>query len=112
MTILEMMDDIALDLNLFARAALLEKLAEVGIPWKTRMRLDKVTEECAVVIDESGHERLYPGDTVLALGFRSDNKLANDLEGKINEVHSIGDCVTPGKIRKAIHQGFNIASQI
>ena len=111
-TILEMVDDIALDTNLFARAALIEKLTDLGIPWKTRMKLEKVTKECAAAIDEIGHERLFPGDTVLALGFTSDNKLANALEGKINEVYSIGDCVTPGKIKQAIHQGFNIASQI
>lgn len=111
-TILEMMDDIALDLNLFARAALLEKLAEVGVPCKTGMRLDKVTEECAAAIDSKGHECLFPGDTVLALGFTSDNKLANALEGKIGEVYQIGDCVSPRKIRQAIQEGFNIASQI
>jgi len=111
-TILEMMDDIILDANLFARAALMEKLTELGVRWKTHMKLDKVKKECAVAIDANGQEHLFPGDTVLALGFVSENKLANSLEGKIKEVYSIGDCVAPRKIRQAIQEGFNIASQI
>ncbi|MBW1828524.1 MAG: FAD-dependent oxidoreductase, partial [Deltaproteobacteria bacterium] len=111
-TILEMMDDIILDANLFARAALMEKLTELGVRWKTHVKLDKVKKECAVAIDANGQEHLFPGDTVLALGFVSENKLANSLEGKIKEVYSIGDCVAPRKIRQAIQEGFNIASQI
>lgn len=111
-TVLEMMDDIALDLNLFARAALIEKLAEVGVQWKTHMKLDSVTKECAVAVDSNGQECLFPGDTVLALGFVSENKLFNALRSKISEVYHIGDCVAPGKIRQAIHEGFNIATQI
>lgn len=111
-TVLEMMNDIALDLNLFARAALMEKLAEVGVRWKTHMKLEKVNKECAVAIDANGQEHLFPGDTVLALGFVSETSLFESLRNSSAEVYPIGDCVEPRKIRQAIHEGFVIASQI
>jgi NADPH-dependent 2,4-dienoyl-CoA reductase/sulfur reductase-like enzyme len=111
-TILEMMGDIALDLNLFAKAALTDKLAEVGVQWKTNMKLERVTKEGAVAADQNGRKHLIPGDTILALGFTPETSLLESLKNSAAEIYTIGDCVSPRKIRQAIHEGYVIASQI
>ena len=76
------------------------------------MKLENVTKESAVAVDQHGQERIFPGDTVLALGFIPENKLFNALQGKVREVYPIGDCIAPRSIRQAILDGFNIATQI
>ena len=112
MFITHLLDDIVLDVNLFARAALIEKLAEMGVQWKTNMKLEKVTKEGAVAIDQNGQEHLFSGDTLLAMGFTPETSLFESLKNNSVEVYTIGDCVAPRKIRQAIHEGYVIASQI
>jgi hypothetical protein len=49
---------------------------------------------------------------VLAVGARSVNGLAGELQGKIQELHVIGDALTPRKITEAIREGFDLAVKI
>jgi hypothetical protein len=46
--------------------------------------------------------RIAAETVVLALGAKSQNSLLQELEGKVPEIYSIGDCVSPRKMIEAI----------
>jgi hypothetical protein len=53
------------------------------------------------------------GDSpVLALGTRSANELAEQIKGKMIEVHTIGDAKEPRKALDAIEQGTMVGCRI
>jgi 2,4-dienoyl-CoA reductase (NADPH2) len=57
--------------------------------------------------EKEGKQKTLKADTIiLALGSKSENKLAEDLRGKASELYVVGDCVKPRKIWDAIHEGF------
>ena len=49
---------------------------------------------------------------VLAMGMRSENKLAEELKGIVPEIYTIGDCVEPRDAMYAIREGAEVARQI
>jgi len=64
-------------------------------------------------MDKEGKHYSIEGNAVYALGFESKNSgLSEALTGKVPELYSIGDCVSPRKIWNAIHEGFQIANDI
>ena len=61
----------------------------------------------SVVLDKNGEKKIIKADTiVLALGAKSENRLAEQLKGKVDELIAVGDCVNPRKVGEAIHEGF------
>lgn len=53
-----------------------------------------------------GREEIDCDTVVLALGFRSDNALEKELEGKVPEVVTVGDAVTPRKVLSAVWESY------
>ena len=45
----------------------------------------------------------------MAVGFRSNNYLEDDIWDEITNVRTVGDAVTPGKVLNAVHEGFHAA---
>jgi 2-enoate reductase len=112
-TIVEMLSGVAMDVNLFSRFYLLDKLAELGVEILTDTTAKEITDKGVAAIDVEGKERVIEADTViLATGFRANNELERKLKGAIPEVYTIGDCVKPGKIWEAIGTGSRIARLI
>ena len=104
---------IASDVNLFSRFYLLNKLTELGVETAIGTTAEEVTDQGVAVVDISGNRKVIDADTVvLAVGFRSNNKLQEKLEGKVPALYSVGDCVRLGKITGAIHGGSRVARQI
>ena len=112
-TIVEMLYGVAMDMNLFSRFYLLDKLAELGVEVLTTMTAEQITDEGVATVDMSGNRQVVAADTViLAVGFRSDSELEEKLKGEVPELYTAGDCVRPGKILGAIHGGSRIARLI
>jgi len=112
-TIVEMLYGVAVDVNMFSRFYLLDKLAELGIEILINTTAKEITDKGVVAVDINGNKQVIEADTVvLAVGYRSNNELGEKLRGEIPEVYTIGDCVKPGKIMEAIHGGSRIARQI
>ena len=114
-TIVEMLSDIALDVELFAgsRGTLLAMLGQKGVNSLTDTKLEEITDEGAIVSDKEGASRAIKADTVvLALGLKPSTKLYEALKGKVSEIYAIGDSVEPRKIGDAIHEGFYRANTI
>ena len=49
---------------------------------------------------------------VIAAGSTANTDLAQALEGKVAQVHSVGDCIEPRRILEAIREGWKVANEI
>ena len=112
-TIVEALPEIAGDLNFISRGGLMEKLTENGVNVLPNMTIREFTDEGLLAADREGNEQILKADTViLALGAKSENRLAKDLRDTVLELYEIGDCVSPRRIGEAIHEGFVTGWQI
>jgi 2,4-dienoyl-CoA reductase-like NADH-dependent reductase (Old Yellow Enzyme family)/pyruvate/2-oxoglutarate dehydrogenase complex dihydrolipoamide dehydrogenase (E3) component len=106
-TIIEMLPAIAGDLNPISRQALLEELSQTGVKILTNHTIKKFKAQGLIAAGKDGKEKTIKADNIIcALGSQSENKLMKSIEGKVREVHAIGDCVEPRKVGEAIHDGF------
>jgi len=113
--IVEMLEDIALDMDLVVnRKVLLEKLEEHKVTWAANTRITEIMDKGIRAINTaSGESVSYPANTVvLALGLTPVNGLAEALKDKAPEVYAIGDCVKARKVKEAIYEGSIIARRI
>jgi len=106
-TVVEMLSEVASDLNGISRMALLELLAKNGVTILTETIIKEFSAKGAVVTDKGGNLRTLEADTiVLAMGVKSENKLLNKIKDKVREVYVIGDGLSPRKVGEAMHEGF------
>jgi 2,4-dienoyl-CoA reductase-like NADH-dependent reductase (Old Yellow Enzyme family)/thioredoxin reductase len=113
---------------------LIEKLPEIGVPTgipiglvKTilgRLRKNgvrmivgaeaKAITNDGVSISFNDQEETIPGidQIIIAMGAKSDNDLAKQLEGKVSELYIVGDAREPRTAYEAIHEGFEIARKL
>ncbi|HSB05240.1 MAG TPA: FAD-dependent oxidoreductase, partial [Thermodesulfobacteriota bacterium] len=110
--LIEMLEDIAQDAGPLNRARLREELSGTDIEVRCKTKLTKIGRKGVSVHGVTGEDEITAETVVLALGAKSQNSLFQKLEGKIPEVYSIGDCVSPRKMIEAIHEAFDIASKI
>jgi pyruvate/2-oxoglutarate dehydrogenase complex dihydrolipoamide dehydrogenase (E3) component len=112
-TILEMLDDMALDCEPNTRDELIPRLEKYGIKMMTHTRVLKVLEDGVAADRGDGQERVISGDwIVLALGIKSQDTLLGELRGKSYEVYAVGDCKEPRGIQEAVYEGSWTAMQI
>ncbi len=111
-TLVEMLGDLALDMEPLNRHLLLQRLKEKKIKTLTGTVLKAVVNEGMIVSDAYEERELKAESIVLALGAAPDNKLAETLKGKVKQLYVIGDCVKPRKSLEAIHEGSWAARQI
>lgn len=102
--------------KLFAsnRRALLARLKEKGVTLVTGVKkYEAITEDGLVIIDSDGKRQTLAADTiVLAAGATPADEMARAIEGKVGEIHLAGDCVRPGRILDAIHDGARLGSEV
>ena len=112
-TIVEMLDEVASDMEPLTRNLLMSRLRAHGVNAITGVKIDEITGEGIVGIDGKRQKRIMEADTVVvALGAKAENKLAEDLKGEGWELYCIGDCLEPRKITDAIYEGSYVARQI
>ncbi|MBA7481383.1 NADH oxidase [subsurface metagenome] len=108
-TILEMLPDIACDVEPYARIFLMERFDKYGIKILIKAKLEEITDNGVIYSENSAKKTIEADTVVLALGAVLNRDLAVAMEGKVPEVHSVGDCAKPGKLLEAIHAGFHVA---
>ena len=58
-------------------------------------------------------ERELPADVVVYFsGKRAEADLATELQGKVPEVHIVGDCVSPRRITQAVFEGHRVGRSL
>jgi len=112
-TIVEMLDGVALDMEPINRMDLRARMEKAGIEVLLRKKLKQITGEGVIVLDEAGkEERILADRVVLALGVKPEDALFRKLAGKIPELHVIGDSRHAGKIIDAAYDGSRVGRLI
>lgn len=114
-TIIEMMSDLALDVNPLVRRFLLDRLERLRILTVLNTEITEIHENYVVGVTK-GERRIFQGDSfILAMGLESDRSLIESWKERpprSSKVYEIGDCVKPRRIVDAIHEGFSVGLEI
>jgi 2,4-dienoyl-CoA reductase-like NADH-dependent reductase (Old Yellow Enzyme family)/thioredoxin reductase len=105
-TVVEMLDELAKDMEGTTRLLLLDRLsdAKVSVLLSTKV---KEIRDGKVLVRHKGEEIWLEAETiVLALGSRADAEMRKEWEGKFPQMIAVGDCVDARKAKEAIHEGF------
>jgi len=112
-TVVEMLADVATDMDPFSRVMLLERLEKSGIDILVNNKVEEITDVSVIAIDNKQQKKtLYADTIVLALGSVSNKSLYEQLKGNVSELYMIGDCVKPRKCLEAVHEGWNVALEM
>ncbi len=111
-SIVDMLGVACADMPMFARDDLMHRLQELRVNILTETKVERVKGN-TIEINKKGQKQTVKADTVIiATGFKSNRKLAEELESLMLEVYMIGDCLRPRKILQAIHEGFSVGNKI
>lgn len=111
-TLLEMMDELAVDHDFYSRTVLLEEIGNSTIKVITGSKMIDIAETSVTVEDPSGAKKSIQADTVVfATGSRPDTALAEELADKV-ALYVIGDCRKAGRVHNAIHDAAHVAREI
>ena len=86
-----------------------------NIDIRLETNVERINDTSVVLQSKGTVEEVKDVDmVVLCLGAASDNRLADELkwEGKLSEIHTIGDCNLPRKMTEAIYEGYVTALHI
>lgn len=108
-TIVEMLEDILAmcDHCLNNDQALRTMIRERGIAIAAGASVKEIAAD-HVTYEKDGQDHRIGCDTVIiAAGYRSNNSLEEELEGRVRELAVIGDAQAPRKILTAVHEGYH-----
>jgi len=113
-TLVEMLEDIASDLVNHLQHYLKQRLNEKGVIIHTSAQVKELGKGYVMIEDASGVKRLDDLDTIiLALGSEKPNDtIYRNLEGKVSELHIIGDARQPREIVDAVYEGEAVAIKL
>ena len=95
------------------RIMLLDLLKFNKVDAITNTSLLEVTDKGVLLIDKNFKQTSLKADTVvIAVGYKPDNKLYNDLKCKVNELYNIGDSREAANIMNAIWDAYEVARNI
>ncbi len=106
--ILEMLPEIGSDIGSTLRPAVVERLKTAGVQIETGIEIVEITEKGAKGRRGGSSEFFEAGTIVIAVGMKSEAGLAEAVKPMVSDIHLIGDCVKPGKIREAITDGYRV----
>ncbi len=111
--VVEMLGEIASDVEPAEREFLIQRFEEKGIEFLLNTKANEVTEEGVIAVDREGQRHLIKGDAViLAIGAKPEQDLKKCLDEKGMNFFMIGDCSSPRRIFDAIHEAAHVARQI
>jgi NAD(H)-dependent 7beta-hydroxy-3-oxo-delta4-cholenoic acid oxidoreductase len=112
-TIVEMLDDVALDMAVEPRQLLMQRLRDKGVKIITSATVTEILDDGVIFTRGGEEESIHNVDTiVLALGARPVDSLSEKIKGEVAEVFVIGDAKEPRKILEATAEGAEIGRQI
>jgi len=112
-TVVEQQDRMAGRLSRRARRFLLYSLAARGVAMVTGVVCREIIDEGLVITTRRNKRQLIAADTiVLAAGSQADASLALRIEGLVETLRLVGDCVKPRRIADAVAEGFRVGLEI
>jgi pyruvate/2-oxoglutarate dehydrogenase complex dihydrolipoamide dehydrogenase (E3) component len=108
-TVVEMLEGAMQDTDFITRSDTLSRMKEAGIEILTGRKAEKIDAGEVFLRNSAGKVERIKGDiVVLALGTVPAADLKMSLQGKVKEIHTIGDAHQPGKIIDAVYEGFRL----
>ena len=112
-TIVEMLDEVAVVMPLALRKMLLARLDYMKVTLLTGVKCQEFTDRGLLITNREGEDKTIVFDTVvIAVGGRPNQTLMEDLKGAGGAVYRAGDCVEPRGIAEAIADGHRIGLEI
>jgi 2,4-dienoyl-CoA reductase (NADPH2) len=112
-TIVETSEVLGVEMVETNRDRLLGWLTRKGVTMITGVKYEEITDKGIVIVTKDGKKQTVEADTVaLITGLAPNVELFKTLEGKVPEIHRIGDCEQPGLIVHAIHAGSRVGRAI
>ena len=106
-TIMRRGKELATKVHWLIREPMLSRLKYKGVTIVTGVEYQEITDAGVVISTATGEKKVIEADTVvLAAGSTPNNELAEALNGKVDRVVLVGDCVEPRSIMEAIAEGF------
>ncbi len=107
-TIVEMLDDVAVDDHFINKAALIPMLKKHGVEIYTGHRVIEIAPDGVKAVTKDGEEVFIEGDTmVAAFGMKPNNRVSEKIYSKYHiKTRVIGDCQKVGRVGNAIREGF------
>ena len=112
-TVIEMTKTLAANEGGAGRAVLITRMLSKGVHVLTEAKVTEITED-AISYEKDGEvHTIADADTlVLAMGYRPNTKLADDLAAAGVVTHVLGDAQKCGNIRDAIGDGYKVACEL
>lgn len=111
--IVEMLDDIALDMESINRIDLVSQIQKSQIDILLRRKIVSIEPDSVILSNQEKKEEQIKMDfVVLALGATPANGLIKGLKSKINEIYVIGDSYKPRKIIDSVYEGFQVGLRV
>jgi 2,4-dienoyl-CoA reductase-like NADH-dependent reductase (Old Yellow Enzyme family)/thioredoxin reductase len=112
-TVVESKEDIALDLPSNIKKFLRRRLDQQGVHIRTGNRVISINENGVVVENAGGIEQLSGFDDIIAaIGFKSNDSLAERIKSKVDQLMVIGDAAEPREITDALSDALDVALAI
>ena len=112
-TIIEMRNALAVDLNLVTRIHLLDLLEQHNVDVQTNTVFKEISAEGNVKVVTDGVEKVITADTVLvSIGLTPRKDIAEKFSGLVPEIRSIGDCVKAQRVMQAISTAFEATYEL
>lgn len=112
-SVLEMNDSLADDMEPITRSVFLEELGNFKIRAFTGYKVQRIEANGVVALDKNWQEHWFPCDhVVISTGVGSINHLEDELKQRGLKVVVIGDAKRPRKLREAIWEGFKAGHEL
>jgi pyruvate/2-oxoglutarate dehydrogenase complex dihydrolipoamide dehydrogenase (E3) component len=112
-TVIEMLGDIARDMEAITRKLTLERVKQLPIRLLTESVLESVDAGHAIVKGPEGERDLGAFDSVVvAVGTLPNHELAKPLRAKGLDVHVVGDAAELGQIAGAVRSAWVVACAV
>ena len=111
-TIVEMLPDIMPGSHRAIRGSLMDFLRAKLVQIRTSTKVCEIKEDCVVVEDENGVSNIKADTVILAVGYRPDRSLADELEGFDCDVRVIGGAVKTSTAWVASEDGYLVGMDL
>jgi len=106
-TVVEMLEDLAAGMERWHKQYLLDRLNLLGVTVLTKTKAEAVQEEGLLVSADNGSKQLLTAETIIvSTGAVCNQKLYQELSGKVAEIYRVGDCAEPRRMLEATAEGF------
>jgi len=112
-TVFEMTETIAGEMQPEARYLLLQSLRHKGVRWMTRTQVKEILDDGILFVRDGREEAVHDAECiVLAMGTIPNENLSHKLESEVPELHVIGDAKAPRTALEAIAEALEIAGKV